>query len=181
MDRSRSIVGALLATSSVVAMIAADAGPAYAVCSTIGSGFNNNNTMITCATATNAIITGNVVNGNAGAITTGGAFGIKLKGGTLNGAIINSGTISVLSGSGSANGVWIQGAIVTGGIDATPSFGGGVTNSGHLASASASGIQVRPGRDRARPARQPKAKLGRSYSGELAGRLQDHSVKGNFT
>jgi outer membrane autotransporter protein len=141
-------------------MIAADAGPAYAVCSTIGNSGFNNTTTIPCASATNAIITGNVVNGNAGAITNvtnGTPYGIKLNGGTLNGAIINSGTISVLSGSGSANGVWVLGAIVTGGIsnsgsimssardilvDATPSFGGGITNSGHLASVSAGGIQV---------------------------------------
>ncbi|MGA2290575.1 autotransporter domain-containing protein [Bradyrhizobium sp.] len=156
MDRSRSIVGALLATSSVVAMIAADAGPAYA-CSTIGnSGLTNPiNTTIPCASASNAIITGNVV--NAGTISPGGSFGIMLNGGTLNGAIINSGTISVLNGSAAANGVWVHGAIVTGGIsnsgsimssavdilvDTSPSFGGGIANSGHLVSASITAIEV---------------------------------------
>ena len=155
MDRSKS--RALLATSSVVAMIAAGSTPAYAVCTTIGnSGFTNPiSTTISCAIASSATITGNVV--NAGTITPGGPFGIKIFNGTLNGAIINSGTISGQTPSGSANGIWVRGAVVTGGIsnsgtisapardilvELTPSFGGGITNTGSLSSPSTSGIQV---------------------------------------
>src|SRR5271168_3441474 len=82
MDRPRSTIGALLATSSVVAMIAASSTPAYAVCTTIGnSGLTNpTGTTIPCAIANNATITGNVV--NAGTITPGQPFGIKINGGT---------------------------------------------------------------------------------------------------
>jgi outer membrane autotransporter protein len=158
MDRPRSIVGALLATSSVIAIIAGSSGPAYAVpCSTIGSsGFTNPfGTTIPCASANNTTITGNVV--NAGTISPGGTFGISINGGTLNGAIINSGTISSQIANPTANGVFVFGAIVTGGISnsgsitssgrdilvqATPSFGGGIINTGTLASVSTSGVQV---------------------------------------
>jgi outer membrane autotransporter protein len=155
---SRTIVATLLATSSVVAMIAASSGPAYAVpCTTIGnSGFTNPvNTTINCASATNATINGNVV--NAGTISPGGPFGIKLSGGTLNGTIINSGTISASTANTTGNGVWTQGAVVTGGISnsgsitslsgraimvqAAQSFGGGIANSGTI-SANAQGIDV---------------------------------------
>ena len=105
---SRTIVATLLATSSVVAMIAASSGAAYAnPTTTIGnSGFTNPvNTTINCASATNATINGNVV--NAGTISPGGPFGIKLSGGTLNGTIINSGTISASTADATAY-VWIR-------------------------------------------------------------------------
>jgi outer membrane autotransporter protein len=158
MDRPRSVVGALLATSSVVAMIAAGSGPARAACAAIGSsGFTNPiGTTIPCASASNTVINGNVV--NAGTISPGSAFGISINGGTLNGAIVNSGTITTTTPPNpTGNGVFVFGAIVTGGISnsgsitssgrdilvqATPSFGGGITNTGTLASVSTSGIQV---------------------------------------
>jgi outer membrane autotransporter protein len=132
MDRSRSIVGALLATSSVVAMIAAGSGPARAACTIItgtSSGFTNpNGTTIPCIAVTNATVTGNVV--NAGTITPGVAAsgtGILVSGGAIGGSVVNSGAITV-HGSGIK---------VTG----VSTFTGGVSNSGSISS-SVNGVGI---------------------------------------
>jgi outer membrane autotransporter protein len=148
MDRSRSIVSALLATTSVVAMIAAGSGPARAACTTItgaSGGFSNpNGTTIPCITLDNATVTGNVI--NAGALTPGGPTGILvINNSTINGSIVNSGTIAANGANG--KGIRVNSPILTGGISNSGSivansfgmnvlnavsFSGGMVNSGTI-------------------------------------------------
>ncbi|MGA2127268.1 MAG: hypothetical protein ABSG76_14070, partial [Xanthobacteraceae bacterium] len=163
MNKSASLRRILFATSSAVALIAVHAGPAHAACQ-VGttSGINNSNNnpaaaTITCLLFNNITVNTNAL--NAGNITPGSPFGVKVNGGTFNGSIINTGTISTSAGGGSANGIWVFGAVLTGGINnsgiilapsgaggilisnVTSSVGGGITNAGTITSTQGQGIQ----------------------------------------
>ena len=131
MDRSRSIVGALLATSSVVAMIAAGSGPARAACAAgTTSGFNNPaNTTINCILFNNLTVTGNTV--NAGTIMPGGPTGISVQNGMYSGSILNSGVIRS-NGTALNNGSGIAVVNVT-------NFAGGITSTGTISGVAAGG------------------------------------------
>jgi outer membrane autotransporter protein len=130
MDNSRSRLRLLLATSSLAALIVGACGPARAGggCG-IGttSGYNNPfGTTVPCIFFNGLNVTGNAV--NAGTVSPGGPFGIKVLGGTFNGAVINSGSITIPGGVGIS-------------INTVTNFTGGVTNSGTI-SANATGISV---------------------------------------
>jgi outer membrane autotransporter protein len=131
MGKSSSLILALLATSSSLALMAAGSGPAYAVCAAgTTSGFTNPaNTTINCILFNNLTVTGNTV--NAGTIMPGGPTGISVQGGRYTGSILNSGVIRS-NGTALNNGSGIAVVNVT-------SFAGGITSTGTISGVAAGG------------------------------------------
>ena len=107
-----------------MALLAGGSGSALAACA-VGttSGYTNPvATAVPCIDFNSLNVTGNAV--NAGTITPGGPFGIRVLNGNFNGGVTNSGTISV-----SGTGILVNGVTsLTGGITniGTISFGAGI-------------------------------------------------------
>jgi outer membrane autotransporter protein len=156
--KQRRVIGILLTTSSVAAVVAATSHPAQAACTTVTNTAGNYNVVgsPTCVILNGATVTGDVVNtvtispGEAG-----NTFGIKLQSGTVGGAVVNTGTISLTVNGGAGILISPSGTLtLTGGVTNTgtitssgttgrgiavlsdPTFTGGITNSGTISTRS---------------------------------------------
>ena len=157
----------LLASSSLAALLiggwapAAFAAPApVGTCSIndvgVSVGAVSNSAAIDCINILNSTVTGDVTNAGAGIITTTNTTtpsrtGILIDNSTINGAIVNNGTIHA-SSSGGAGILVDNNAFVTGGISNSgtisgsvgiiqvSSFSGGISNSGTISVAHGSAV-----------------------------------------
>jgi uncharacterized protein with beta-barrel porin domain len=160
----------LLASSSIVAMIAAGATPAFASCTTFNGVSNTgvtNSSAIQCIDIENgSVISGNVTNTSGATITASGAVpsrtAITINNSAVTGAVSNAGAITASGGTGifvtnevnnnavvtgivNAAGGRISGvfgiAVQTAFLFGNSSTGGGITNAGTI-TASETGISV---------------------------------------
>jgi uncharacterized protein with beta-barrel porin domain len=140
----------LLASSSIAALLIAGGAPAWAACTSVGSGGYNNTTSVSGLCVTNTSFSGNI--DNTGTISP---SGIKFTNGSITGKISSSGTIvggisldvnsKIIS---AATAILINGPTFTGGISnagtvsgggfgiylyTVKNFSGGISNSGHIA------------------------------------------------
>ncbi|HLH86926.1 MAG TPA: autotransporter domain-containing protein [Xanthobacteraceae bacterium] len=158
--------GLLLASSSIAALLVGGGAPALAgTCGIndvgISTGPVPNSGAINCINIQSSTVTGDVTNTATGTINAGAAFptniGITINNSTINGAIINAGSIAAPGSAGVAGvGIEVTNALVTGGITNSSAlsaksagivvgnlttFGGGLTNNGTIQSGEGIGIE----------------------------------------
>lgn len=131
---SAALARRLLATSSLVSLIAGAGGAAQAACYTGPFGFTNNSNL-SCVNVTNTSFTGSIT--NTGTISPGG---INLTSATITGQIVDTGTIAGGITLDSHSSIIASGPAIN--INSTSSFGGGITNNGGTIHSSSTGIAI---------------------------------------
>ncbi|HEX4409313.1 MAG TPA: autotransporter domain-containing protein [Xanthobacteraceae bacterium] len=136
-------LGALLASSSLAALLVGTGAPgAFAQCA-VSPGTNqpsvSNSAAINCININGINVTGNVTNTSTGTITATGfsqpsRTGITINNASVGGAIVNAGHITAASGTGiTGNGIFVTN---------NASVSGGISNSGTIVAPSGNGIVV---------------------------------------